>query len=120
MDGFRAFIGVAGYAIEGVGVLVIIVGSIVSSALFLRSIGHEASKGGAYRKYRLNLGRSIILGLEFLIAGDIIRTVVVSETLSSVAVLALIVIIRAFLSITLNLEVEGRLPWQPPAKEEVP
>lgn len=119
MDGFKAFIGLAGYAIEGVGVLVIILGSISSSARFLRSIRNDASRGGAYREYRLNLGQSIILGLEFLIAGDIIRTVVVSETLSSVAVLALIVIIRAFLSMTLYLEVEGRLPWQPVTGKEM-
>ena len=57
-------------------------------------------------------GRSIILGLEFLIAGDIIRTVVVADTLENVAVLGLIILIRTFLSVTLHLEVEGRWPWQ--------
>ena len=66
----------------------------------------------AYRVYRRQLGRSIILGLEFLIAGDIIRTVVVADTLANVAVLGLIILIRSFLSVTLFLEVEGRWPWQ--------
>jgi len=58
------------------------------------------------------MGRSIVLGLEFLIAGDIIRTVIVSPTLESVAVLAVIVLVRAFLTMTLTLEIEGRWPWQ--------
>ena len=57
-------------------------------------------------------GRSIILGLEFLIAGDIIRTVVVADTLENVAILGLIILMRTFLSITLHLEIEGRWPWQ--------
>jgi uncharacterized membrane protein len=62
--------------------------------------------------YRQDLGRAILLGLEFLIAGDIIRTVVVAPTLENVMILALIVVIRTFLSMALQLEVEGRWPWQ--------
>jgi uncharacterized membrane protein len=72
----------------------------------------------AYRSYRRQLGRSIILGLEFLIAGDIIRTVVVADTLANVAVLGLIILIRSFLSVTLFLEVEGRWPWQQAGQRE--
>jgi len=75
-------------------------------------LGKRLSENQAYRAFRQNLGRSIILGLEFLIAGDIIRTIVVPESLENVAILALIVIIRTFLSITLHLEVEGRWPWE--------
>ena len=66
----------------------------------------------AYRVCRQDLGRAILLGLEFLVAGDIIRTVVVHPTLDNLLVLALIVAIRTFLSITLQLEVEGHWPWQ--------
>ena len=62
--------------------------------------------------FRRQLGRSIILGLEFLIAGDIIRTVIVADTLANVAILGLIILIRTFLGLTLHLEVEGRWPWQ--------
>ncbi len=62
--------------------------------------------------FRQNLGRAILLGLEFLIAGDIIRTVVVAPTLDNVLILGLIVIIRTFLSVALQLEIEGRWPWQ--------
>ena len=64
-----------------------------------------------YRTYRQNLGRASLLGLEFLIAGDIIRTVVVAPTLQNVLVLGLIVLIRTFLSLSLQLEIEGKLPW---------
>ncbi len=65
-----------------------------------------------YRTYRQDVGRAILLGLEFLVAGDIIRTVVVAPTLENVLVLGLIVLIRTFLSVALQLELEGRWPWQ--------
>jgi len=119
MTEFKEFIGIAGYAIEAFGVLVIILGCLVSSVRFLLRLGH-GSADAAYRGYRRTLGRSIILGLEFLIAGDIIRTVVISPTLSSVAVLALIVLIRSFLSLTLELNVEGHLPWKTPPENKSP
>ncbi|MGB5438213.1 MAG: DUF1622 domain-containing protein [Gammaproteobacteria bacterium] len=109
---FTEMISVAGYAIEAVGVLVVITGSCTSSVVFIRTF-RKLPEGAAYRTYRRQLGRSIILGLEFLIAGDIIRTVVVADTLENVAVLGLIILIRSFLSVTLHLEVEGRWPWQP-------
>ncbi len=109
---FKEIISIAGYSIEAVGVLVIIVGSAISSSRFLSQVWKQP-EGVAYRSYRRQLGRSIILGLEFLIAGDIIRTVVVADTLVNVAILGLIILIRTFLSVTLHLEVEGRWPWQP-------
>ncbi len=108
---FIRTIGIAGYAIEAFGVLVVIVGSCISTTVFLRTYA-SLGTNVAYRKYRQDLGRSIILGLEFLIAGDIIRTVIVADSLQNVGILALIVLIRSFLSITLHLEVEGRWPWQ--------
>jgi uncharacterized membrane protein len=111
MMDFKDIISVAGYGIEAVGVLVIISGSVAASLRFLACYRKQA-EGVAYRAYRRQLGRSIILGLEFLIAGDIIRTVVVADTLANVAVLGLIILIRSFLSVTLFLEVEGRWPWQ--------
>ncbi len=108
---FTEIISVAGYAIEAVGVLVVVVGSFLSSVTFIRAY-RQLPEGVAYRTYRRQLGRSIILGLEFLIAGDIIRTVVVADTFENVAVLGMIILIRTFLSLTLHLEVEGRWPWQ--------
>ena len=108
---FKEVISISGYAIEAVGVLVVIIGSCVSSFQFIRFY-RKLPEGEAYRTYRRQLGRSIILGLEFLIAGDIIRTVVVADTFENVAVLGLIILIRTFLSIALHLEVEGRWPWE--------
>lgn len=108
---FTEIISIAGYAIEAVGVLVILVGSGIASFNFIRTY-RQAAEGVAYTRFRRALGRSIILGLEFLIAGDIIRTVVVADTLENVAILGLIILMRTFLSVTLHLEIEGRWPWQ--------
>ncbi len=108
---FTEIISIAGSTIEAVGVLVVILGSCISSTVFVRTF-RNLPEGVAYKTYRRQLGRSIILGLEFLIAGDIIRTVVVSYSLQNVAILGLIILIRTFLSVTLHLEVEGRWPWQ--------
>lgn len=108
---FTEIISIAGYTIEAIGVLVVVVGSLLTSVTFIRSYRH-LPEGVAYRTYRRQLGRSIILGLEFLIAGDIIRTVIVADTLENVAILAMIILMRTFLSVTLHLEVEGRWPWQ--------
>lgn len=66
----------------------------------------------AFREYRQGLGRAILLGLEILVAADIIRTVAVSPTFQSVGVLAVIVLVRTFLSFSLEVELEGRWPWQ--------
>lgn len=108
---FKELISIAGYGIETIGVLVIVAGSAVSSYRFLSNFSKEP-EGVAYDVFRRQLGRSIILGLEFLIAGDIIRTVIVADTLTNVAILGLIILIRTFLSFTLHFEVEGRWPWQ--------
>ncbi len=111
MDQFKEIIAIIGYAIESVGVLVILVGFLWAT---LKVIKHytAGSGGEIYHDYRRNIARSIILGLEFLIAGDIIRTIIVSDTLSSVGVLAMIIALRTFLAFTLHVELEGRWPWQ--------
>jgi uncharacterized membrane protein len=66
----------------------------------------------AYRVVRTVFGRSILLGLEFLVAADIIRTVAVEPSLENVAVLGVIVLIRTFLSFSLEVEIDGTLPWR--------
>ncbi len=114
---FIEVISVAGYAIEALGVLVIVIGSCIASFAFIRTF-RKLPPNLACTTYRRQLGRSIILGLEFLIAGDIVRTVVVADTLENVAILGLIIVIRSFLSVTLHLEVEGRWPWQPEAPSQ--
>ena len=108
---YKELISIAGYGIETIGVLVIIAGSAVSSFRFLSTFSKQA-EGVAYSAFRRQLGRSIILGLEFLIAGDIIRTVIVADTLTNVTILGLIILIRTFLGFSLHFEVEGRWPWE--------
>jgi uncharacterized membrane protein len=100
----------AGTCVDGLGVLIIVIGAAIATVQFL--VGHEPDFNVAYRSYRQDLGRAILPGLELLIAGDIIRTVVVAPTLENVLILALIVNTRTFLSMALQLEVEGRWPWQ--------
>ena len=108
---FREIMEFVGTAVDGVGVFVVVAGAAVATARFaLRGAGGPA--GGSYRAYRQDVGRAILLGLEFLVAGDIIRTVVVAPTLDNVKTLGLIVLIRTFLSFSLELELEGRWPWQ--------
>ena len=72
----------------------------------------------AYKTFRIQIVRALILGLEVLVAGDVIRTVAISPSLSSVAILGAIVIIRCFLSWSLTLEIDGRWPWQAPRPGE--
>ncbi len=105
-----------GKGVDVAGITIILIGVVASSVQFLRRMGKDV--GSAYGLYRVGLGRAILLGLEFLIAGDIIRTVATSPTFQSVGVLGGIVLIRTFLSLALNLEVEGRLPWQRGRKAE--
>ena len=99
-----------GTVIDAIGVAVIAGGAIL--AVFL-TIGRARQNGGdAYEFFRRRLGRAILLGLEFLVAADIIRTVAVTPSGESVAVLGGIVLIRTFLSFSLQLEVTGAWPWQ--------
>jgi uncharacterized membrane protein len=111
LDDIRQWFGIAGYVLEGVGVFTIVIGCIVATAWFAKNL-RGLDRLAAYESLRRDLGRSIVLGLEFLIAGDIIRTVTVSPTFESVAILASIVLIRTFLTMMLTLEIEGRWPWQ--------
>ncbi len=107
-----------GTAIDAAGVAVIVFGA--AFALVRILLGRQGQPGRSYTLFRQDLGRVILLGLEFLIAGDIIRTVVVAPTAANVLVLGMIVLIRTFLSMTLQLELEGRWPWQPPISARVP
>ena len=112
MQSYRELTEITGRVLDAAGVCVIVLGAVIASVhLAVRS---NVDGADSYRSYRQGLGRAILLGLEFLIAGDIIRTVVVAPTLENVFILALVVVIRSFLSMALQLEVEGRLPWQRP------
>jgi uncharacterized membrane protein len=113
MEYFRHIMEVVGTSVDGVGVFIVAGGMVVATLRLvprLRDRAHD--NGNYYSLYRQDVGRAILLGLEFLIAGDIIRTVVVAPTLQNVVVLGLIVLIRTFLSLSLQLEIEGKLPWR--------
>lgn len=98
--------------IELFGVFIIVVGLIIATVIYLYGLFTGKSKKEIYNTARYNLGRGILLGLEVLIAGDIIITVTGTPTLLSVSVLGIIVLIRVVLSFTLTTEIEGRWPWQ--------
>ncbi|MDQ0867436.1 DUF1622 domain-containing protein [Arthrobacter globiformis] len=117
---FKQIIETAGQYMDFAGVAIMVIGAVVSIPLAVRGRSFPQGREGperqsVYRQYRQLLGRSILLGLELLVAADIIRTVAVTPTFTSVGVLAVIVLIRTFLSFSLELEITGRWPWQ---KEE--
>jgi uncharacterized membrane protein len=99
-------------AVEAVGIVTLVLGLVL--ALFRAGRTLAGGQGGeeAYRVVRTVFGRSILLGLEFLVAADIIRTVAVDPSLENVGVLGIIVLIRTFLSFSLEVEIDGTWPWQ--------
>lgn len=107
IDDMIGMIGVFG---DFAGVFIILVGLIFVTVRFFRALA--AGSADTYTQYRSGIGRTLLLGLEFLVAADIIRTVATTPTFTSVGVLAAIVGIRTFLSWSLELEIEGRWPWQ--------
>ena len=99
-----------GKGVDVVGVAVIVVGTLLAASM---SVRHRPFGPDEYRVFRQRLGRAILLGLELLVAADIIRTVAITPTIESATVLAIIVVIRTFLSFSLEVELEGRWPWSP-------
>lgn len=98
--------------IEAVGIAVIVLGAAIATALFLRDGFGTTGWAGAYERYRANLGRGILIGLELLVAADIIATVAAPLDFRSVGALGVIVLIRTFLSFSLEVEIKGHWPWQ--------
>lgn len=112
--------------LEIVGLAVIAVGTAASCLMVLARAARRRDTSEIYGDLRQGIGRTVLVGLEFLIAADIVRTVAVTLTLQSVAFLGLIVLIRSFLSFSLEVELQGRWPWQahqadqPPANHPAP
>lgn len=102
-------------AIEWAGIAVIVLGLVWGTARFVWRV--RVGQSDPFRHYRADVGRGILLGLEFLVAADIIATVAIEPTLQSLAVLACIVAIRTFLSLSLEVEITGRWPWRQPHAE---
>ena len=110
MNNFQQIMEQVGMFVDAAGVAVIVLGILIATVrVFLVPPPQGLDR---YMAYRQNLGRAILLGLELLVAGDIIKTVAVAPTLQNMAVLGAIVVIRTFLSFSLELEINGRWPWQ--------
>lgn len=115
MEQVHAYVELAAKVLELVGVAVILVAIAFASYRFL----HDGTRGDwrrSYDQYRANLGRGILLGLELLVGADIIGTITAPLTWSSVGLLAAIIVLRTFLSFSLETEIEGRWPWQRAAR----
>jgi uncharacterized membrane protein len=111
-ENFKDAVDAISKVIDGAGVAVIVLGLLLATAVFLLAQRERAQRDESYRLYRQQVGKAILLGLEFLVAADIIRTVAVAPTFEGVGVLAALVAVRTFLSFTLDVELEGRWPWQ--------
>ena len=107
-----------GRLVEYVGIAVLVAGAALATVVFVVRLVSGRSFRDAYHELRADLGRAILLGLEFLVIADIIGTVAVEPTLQNLAVLAVIVAIRTLLSFALELEVSGRWPWQKPVDSD--
>ncbi len=102
----------ASLLIEVVAVIIIVVAIINALSRYAFRVSFRTKQGDHYQQLKISLGRALLLGLEILVAADIIRTVALEATLNSVMVLGILVLIRTFLSWALVVEIEGRWPWQ--------
>lgn len=98
-------------AIEVAGILVIVIGMVVALLYAANGLARDRSWENAYTRVRHGVGRALLLGLDLLIASEIIRSIV-AESLETTAALGLTIVIRTFLSLTLTIEIEGELPWR--------
>lgn len=97
--------------VEAFGTAIMVVGGLAAFVVFALRAWNPSTRPGSYEALRRNLGRSILLGLEVLILADIVRTIIVEPTLTSVAVLGAIVLVRVILSFSLEVEIDGIWPW---------
>jgi uncharacterized membrane protein len=107
-------------AFEVLGVLILIFGGFRALVGCVIELAHGEAASRVFDDVRARLGRAILLGLEILVVADIIRTIVVSPTLSSALTLGLIVVVRIALSFAIDIEVDGVAPWRKAATESLP
>jgi uncharacterized membrane protein len=110
MDDLKFYIQYIARFIEAAGVLTIVLGTVIALLKYLLTI--QGQKPRSYKILRQELGKAILLGLEILVAGDIISTVVTEPTMARVLSLGVIVLIRTFLSLSIQVEIDGKFPWQ--------
>jgi uncharacterized membrane protein len=111
-DTYSGILGIIVHIAEGIGVAVLVVGLFLAAFLAFRTWRKTGDGSKAYTTLRRTLGGAILAGLEVLVAADLIRTVAVDPTLNNVLILGIIVLIRTFLSFSLEIEIEGTLPWK--------
>ena len=111
-EGFLTIAEAIAVGLEAIGILIIVIGASMSTVAFGRALFRRDTFESAAHAYRNTLGRTILLGLELLVAADIVGTVVVAPTFTNVGVLALIIAVRTFLSFALEVEINGHWPWQ--------
>lgn len=107
---FEEVVDIIGKGVDAVGIAFIVIGIVVATTRYVIALRRKAAD--AYQFYRVGLGRALLIGLEVLVAADVIRTVAIDPTFTNVGVLGLIVLIRTFLGWALTLELDGRWPWQ--------
>jgi uncharacterized membrane protein len=106
----RSWIEITAVSIECLAVAIVVVAAGHGTVRYLVEFSRNAA--GAYERYRVQLGKSLLLGLELLVAADIIETVTLERTMENVLMLAVLVVVRTFLSWSLVVEIEGHWPWK--------
>jgi len=119
MNGIHGWIELSATVIEALAVAIICSAVLVGTIVYAAEILSRRANDGSYTNFRRRIGRALLLGLEILVAADVIRTVALEPSLQNILILGLLIIIRTFLSWSLILEVEGRWPWQPAKREEI-
>ncbi len=109
---FKQIIELAGTIFDLAGVGLLALGAVIAFVMYAIALIHPGNATAAYQNLRRDLGKAILLGLELLVAGDIIRSVAIDPTFMSLGVLGLLVVIRTFLSWSLEVEINGEWPWQ--------
>jgi len=109
---FKQVADLVGTAFELAGMAALVIGAALAFVIYIITLSRRRNASEAYRGLRRNLGKAIMVGLELLIAADIVRSVAIDPTFETVGVLGLIVGVRTFLSWSLEVEVNGRWPWQ--------
>ncbi|MBM4273591.1 MAG: DUF1622 domain-containing protein [Deltaproteobacteria bacterium] len=112
LTGFDWVLKLIGVGIECIGIAIIVAGAVITTALFIRGLLQERALGECYHQYRSTFGKAVLLGLEFLVASDIVSTVAVGLTFQDLGMLGLLVLIRTFLSFALEVEINGHWPWK--------
>ena len=109
----------AALVIELLAVAIIVIATVAATVAYIRRLWRRAAGLAGYEQYKVRLGRALLLGLEILVAADIVRTVALEPSMTNIGILALLVLIRTFLSWSLVVEIEHRWPWQVRAEAHV-